>query len=114
MIRTSSRVEERSPEKHIILLDDKRVAQFREKDETEKMILSAIEEDRIHDFDESICKVFFLTLFYREIYFHIVNSITLFQTIFADKCTGLLKDDLPDQRNKACLFRYGYKFIFCG
>lgn len=48
------RVEERSPEKHIILLDDKRVAQFREKDETEKMILSAIEEDRIEVFYQPI------------------------------------------------------------
>ena len=48
------RVEERSPEKHIILLDDKRVAQFREKEETEEMILSAIEEDRIEVFYQPI------------------------------------------------------------
>lgn len=48
------RVEERSPEKHIILLDDKRVAQFREKEETEELILSAIEEDRIEVFYQPI------------------------------------------------------------
>lgn len=48
------RVEERNPEKHIILLDDRRVAQFREKEETEEMILSAIEEDRIEVFYQPI------------------------------------------------------------
>lgn len=51
------RVEERNPEKHIILLDDKRVAQFREKEETEEMILSAIEEDRIEVFYQPIYSV---------------------------------------------------------
>lgn len=48
------RVEERSPEKHIILLDDKRVAKFREKEETEELILSAIEEDRVEVFYQPI------------------------------------------------------------
>lgn len=51
------RVEERNPEKHIILLDDKRVAEFREKEETEEMILSAIEEDRIEVFYQPIYSV---------------------------------------------------------
>lgn len=51
------RVEERNPEKHIILLDDKRVAEFREKEETEEMILSAIEEDRIEVFYQPIYSI---------------------------------------------------------
>lgn len=48
------RVEEKKPEKHIILLDDRRVAQFREKEETEEMIVEAINEDRVEVFYQPI------------------------------------------------------------
>ncbi len=48
------RVEEKNPEKHIILLDDSRVARFREKEETKEMILEAVMEDRIEVFFQPI------------------------------------------------------------
>lgn len=48
------RVEEKNPEKHIILLNDKRVARFREKEETEEMIAAAVKEDRIDVFYQPI------------------------------------------------------------
>lgn len=48
------RVEERNPEKHIIMLDDKRIAGFREKEETEEMIAAAMKEDRIEVFYQPI------------------------------------------------------------
>lgn len=48
------RVEEKNPEKHIILLDDRRIARFREKEETQEMIAAAIKEDRIDVFYQPI------------------------------------------------------------
>lgn len=48
------RVEGKKTEKHIILLDEQKVARFRELEMTENMILSAIEEDRIEVFYQPI------------------------------------------------------------
>lgn len=48
------RVEEKNPEKHIIWLDDSRIARFRDKEETEVMIAEAIKEDRIEVFYQPI------------------------------------------------------------
>lgn len=48
------RVEGTKTEKHIILLDEKKVARFRELEITENMILSAIEEERIEVFYQPI------------------------------------------------------------
>lgn len=48
------RVEEKNPEKHIIVMDNKRIARFREKEEMEEMLASAIKEDRIEVFFQPI------------------------------------------------------------